>query len=428
MTRARVTLLPALLLLLGHIPLGAQEVGGGTEPHPGEALEVSLITIGQGDLVWERFGHNAILIENRETGWGAAYNWGIFSFGQVDFIPRLIRGTMLYSMGGYDPDSSVAQYRREGRPVWLQKLALTPAQRWDLLISVEENALPENRDYRYDYYQDNCSTRVRDALDQVLGGRLESLFSTDTTNASYRWHTRRILREMPLYYLGIQFVLGPSGDRPITVWEEMFLPPTLMDRIRDVRVPDGQGGTMPLVTAERALFDPGRPEPPTSPPFALPIFLAAGFLFAGAFLRLVGSGSGLGAGKRTGVALLAGGWGLMAGVGGILLLGAWAFTDHTFWYANFNLFQVSPFSLLLLPAFIIFLARKSFPRWGLYLAVVLGLASLLGAALEALPGVGQRNAEILALTLPVNLAIWAGAVRLRRAGKGRSQSVDGPDE
>ena len=118
----------------------------------------------------------------------------------------------------------------------------------------------------------------------------------------------------------------------------------------------------------------------------------------------------------------------MAGVGGILLLGAWAFTDHTFWYANFNLFQVSPFSLLLLPAFIIFLARTSFPRWGLYLAVVLGLASLLGAALEALPGVGQRNAEILALTLPVNLAIWAGAVRLRRAGKGRSQSVDGPDE
>ena len=417
--------LPILLLLLG--PVGLRAQGGDEEslPGPGESLRVSLITIGQGDVVWERFGHNAILIQDEDSGREASYNWGVFSFGQVDFVPRLIRGTMLYSMGVYDPDSSLAEYRRAGRPVWIQELALTPSQRWELLSLVEENALPENRDYRYDYYRDNCSTRVRDMLDRVLGGQLESQFSSDTTAATYRWHTRRLLRDLPQYYLGIQFVLGPTADDPITRWEEMFLPLSLMDGVREVQLPDGIGGFRSLVSGERVLFDPGRPEPPSSPPFAFPLFLAIGILWGGALLWLVGPGSCLGPGRRLGAALLAGGWGLIAGVGGSLLLGAWAFTDHVFWFSNFNLFQVNPLFFFLPVAFFIFLFKNRFPRWGVSLAMALGVASVLGVALELLPGLGQKNAEIIALTLPINLALWAGAVRIRRVGTEKPLAMDG---
>lgn len=426
MIRARRNLLPALLLLLGPLTLGAQEGDSDPTTRPGESLRVSLITVGQGDVVWERFGHNAILIQDEETGWQAFYHWGVFDFEQVDFIPRLIRGTMLYSMGVADPASAQEENERAGRPAWVQELALTPSQRWELLALVQENALPENREYRYDYYLDNCSTRVRDYLDRILDGRLGALFSADTTAFTYRWHTRRLLRDMPLYYLGIQFVLGPTADRPITEWEEMFLPLSLMNGIREVQVPDGNGGVRSAVASERVLLDPGRPGPPASPPPALPIFLAIGILWGGGLLWLVGAGSDLGVGRRLGVAFLGGGWGLLAALSGSLLLGAWLFTDHIFWYANFNLFQVNPLFLLLPVAFLLFLFRGRFPRWGVKLAMFLGMASTFGVALELLPGLGQKNAEILALTLPINLALWAGAVRLyRRGGEEPSTGAEG---
>jgi hypothetical protein len=108
-------------------------------------------------------------------------------------------------------------------------------------------------------------------------------------------------------------------------------------------------------------------------------------------------------------------------------MGAWLFTDHVFWYANFNLLQVNPLFFPLSLAFILFLIRGRFPRWGRDLAVILGVVSIAGAALELLPGLGQRNGEILALTLPVNLALWVGSVRLFRRG-GEEPSAKGPTE
>ena len=123
------------------------------------------------------------------------------------------------------------------------------------------------------------------------------------------------------------------------------------------------------------------------------------------------------------MALLAGGWGLVAALSGSLLLVAWLFTDHIFWYANFNLFQINPFFFPLPVAFFLFFLRGSLPLWGRNLALVLGLVSVLGLALQLLPGLGQENGEILALALPLNLALWVGALRLHRGGR---EGTDAP--
>ncbi len=400
-------------IFLGTLPLGAQEAPLGPTPDPGSELSVSLITIGQGDPVWERFGHNALLFENRENGAAVVYHWGIFNFFSEDFVPRLIRGTMLYSMGPSDFSEALSAYGRAGRPVWIQELALTPPQRNELLALVEENYRPENRDYRYDYYRDNCSTRLRDALDRVIGGRIEAGFASDTTDHSFRWHTRRILKEMPLYYLGIQFVLGPSADRPITVWEEMFLPRILQESIREVQVPDGSGGTRPLVLREGQLLKSTRSAPPSSAPFALPIFLLVGLFWGGSLLWIAKPGIQMGILRRAGVLALGGGWAALAALGGTLLLGAWLFTDHQFWYANFNLFQVNPLFLPLLVAFVVFFFSGRFSDWGRATAAVLAGFSVLGVLLEVIPGVGQKHLEVLALTLPVNLCLWIAVARLK---------------
>jgi hypothetical protein len=424
LSRAALT---ALLLLVGPWLASAQEgpeeireeVNGrqddinGRWEEPGEFLRVFLMTIGRGDAIWERFGHNALWIQDEETGQGVAYNWGIFDFGQVDFIPRLAKGTMLYRMAPLDPFASLEEYRRADRPVWIQELALTPSQRWKLLEFVRWNALPENREYRYDYYRDNCSTRVRDALDRALGGHLKNAFAADTTLHSYRWHTRRLLRDHWPAYVGIQFVLGPLADHPITAWEEMFLPERLMERIRGVTVPDGEGGSQSLVVHERVLLPSDRLPEPESPPLALPWFFLAGLLGGGVMLWLSRSGNRHQRWQgRIALGLLAGAWAVLASVAGTLLLAAWALTDHEFWYGNWNLLQANPLFVFLLPAFGIFVARGRFPLWGTRIAAVLAGVSLVGAVVQLVPGMGQESLEMLALLLPVNLSLWLVSARL----------------
>jgi hypothetical protein len=217
---------------------------------------------------------------------------------------------------------------------------------------------------------------------------------------------------MPVYYLGIQLVLGPTADRPITLWEEMFLPPTLREHIGEIQVPDGQGGFRSLVAREEEILGSSRGPPPAAPPFALPLFLGVGLLWGGGILALAGKGGRVPLLRRFGLLVLAGGWSLVAALAGALLLGAWLFTDHEFWYANWNLLQVNPLFLPLPFAFLTLLSGREFPRWAWRLTAVLAFLSILGFVLELLPGVGQRNWEFLALALPINLGLWLGVRRL----------------
>ena len=129
------------------------------QAEPGSELQVYIMTMGQGDLVWERFGHNALGIRDASTGTDIVYNWGTFSFEQEGFLPRFLRGEMLYWMAPYDAVQTVMAYEQMNRSVTVQELNLTPAQRLEIKRFVEWNQRDENKFYRYDYYLDNCSTR-----------------------------------------------------------------------------------------------------------------------------------------------------------------------------------------------------------------------------------------------------------------------------
>jgi hypothetical protein len=123
---------------------------------------------------------------------------------------------------------------------------------------------------------------------------------------------------------------------------------------------------------------------------------------------------------------LGGLWCLVAGVAGSVLLGAWLFTDHVFWYGNLNLLQVNPLFLLLLPAFVLHLFADRFPGWGIGLTRILAVVSVLGLMVALLPGLGPHNAEILALTLPLNLGLALG-VGMLGDGKLRERGETGTD-
>jgi hypothetical protein len=380
------------------------------------SLQVFLVTFGPGERVWERFGHNAIWIHDPGAGTDLTYNWGMFSFDQEGFLFRVLRGTMLYWMAPFPIEQMIESYIAANRSIQAQELALTADQKVDLQQMLALNALPENAYYRYDYYRDNCSTRVRDALDQVLGGRVRDALEGVPTGTTYRFHSRRLLKGMPLMYTGAQVVLSRKADLEIDRWEEGFLPVKLMDALRDVRVPDGNGGETPLVIAERELYrSTGPPEPTTAPGHVLG-YLGLGVSIALLLLLLARPESW----ARVPLALVAGGWSLIVGTVGVVLLGAWFFTDHVFWYPNANVLQFNPLLLVLAVMVLPLVVRAEPLRWAVTMGVVVAGLSLLGVAVKVFSGVDQQNGEILALTLPSNLALLGALLRLRASARATS--------
>jgi len=369
------------------------------------------MTFGTGRHVWERFGHNAIWIHDPAHGTDEAYNYGLFDFTQKNFILRFIRGQMWYWMAGFPAQRYVAQYERDNRSIWVQELELSPRASEELQEFLRWNAEPEHRFYHYDYYRDNCSTRVRDAIDRVLDGAFREQTRAVPTGTTYRFHTQRLTANDPPIFTGLLLALGEGVDRPISAWEEMFLPLKLREHVRRVTVPGPDGGTLPLVRSERTLFESSAPPPPDAPPFWLPWYLTLGTAIGGAALVLAGRAKA-GGPVRVGFLVVAGGWAAVAGLAGLVLAGLWGLTDHVMAYRNENLLQLNPIGLLLLPALVGVVRGSRVGRWAWPAAVSVAGLSVLGLVVKLLPGFDQVNGPVIAMALPAQLGIAAGIRRL----------------
>jgi hypothetical protein len=412
--------------------MAAKAVGQAPAPLPrgpaapltdGSHLTVYLMTMGPGEEVWERFGHNAIWIHDSLAGTGVAYNFGLFDFGQEDFLPRFLRGEMWYWMAGFPAERYVQSYVRDNRSVWLQELNVAPRARLELQEFLRWNELPENRFYHYDYYLDNCSTRVRDALDRAIGGRINARTADLPTGTTYRFHTQRLTANDPPIFTGLLLALGAGVDQPLSAWEEMFLPLALREHLRRVTVQGPDGAIVPLVKAERTLFESTAPPPPPVPPRWLPWYLLIGVVLGGTAAAF-GRRAPRSGPARLGLAVLAGGWGLAAGLVGVVLAGLWGLTDHVMAYRNENLFQVNPLALALVV--LVPLALRGQPgaaRLARGVASALAGLALTGFALQVLPGVDQVNGAILALALPVHLGV---VIALRSALIPHPERSEGP--
>lgn len=379
---------------------------------PGSELTVYLLTFGQGDAVWELFGHNAIWIKDRSKGTDITYNWGMFDFNQPNFIGRFLTGNTSYWMEGIDLELMLRAYTQRNRSILAQELNLTPEQRLQLKQSLEVNALPQNRFYRYDYYRDNCSTRLRDMLDRALGGQLQTATTTRATTETYRTHTQRLTQGTIPIYTGITLALGHPADKPISVWDEMFLPVRMANHLRGVSVADTVGTRVPLVRSEMALFTAGRAPEKSVPPGYLPWYVAVGLVLAGALIALVRRAEHGGRVALFAATALATVWSLVAGLAGLALVAAWLFTQHHFMGRNENLLHFSPLSValvVLIPLSIHGLRGVTRAR---KLSALIAALSLFGFVAQGVPFFDQSNGEIIALALPLNLAVTWTVYRL----------------
>jgi hypothetical protein len=312
----------------------------------------------------------------------------------------------------YPADLMYADYVADDRSARLQYLDLTNVQKAALAEFVAWQALEENRYYRYDYYLDNCSTRVRDAIDRVLGGVVAtSLANVPELPTTWREQTARVTDGDWPAFAGIHVALGRNADKPLTRWHEGFMPGLLADHLATVQVPSADGTTRPLVRRDTVLFTAARAPLPERAPFrgfaALVIgaFLG-GLVFALGWLRANGSRAAL-----IGLRAVATVWYLIGGLLGTALLLAGTVTKHApYMGSNGSLFQVHPLLLVLAVLAPFAAGRTRAARIFAPLALLVAALSLLGFLLQ-LTVLSQDSGLVVAVTVPVHVAL-AGVLAL----------------
>jgi hypothetical protein len=292
------------------------------------------------------------------------------------------------------------------RSVFQQELNLSFEQKLKLQATLSQAYNdPKQSSYRYDYFLDNCSSRVRDVVDNIVPNHeLQAITQGKPSGATFRFHTDRCDAEAPWLYVLLKGALGHPVDQPIDRWDEMFLPEKLHDRLNEVRV-TVNGYEMPLVASDEVLYKSTRPPGPDRPPIMTPWLLAVGVVFGGALAVLAGLVRRHWA-ARWGFVFLSVPWLMLMSLGGSLLIWAWSATDHIVCRNNENVMHVSILAwplLVLVPMLAFGKTRRA--ALARRIAIAMVAISVLGLLLKGLPVFYQKNWPIIALCLPVNAAI-----------------------
>lgn len=383
---------------------------------PARRSRVFVLTFGPGTHLFARFGHNALWFQDEQQGTDLVINFGTIP-SSPNLVADFLKGRMKYSVSVATLEETLHFYRRNDQDILVQELDLEPSQQQWLERAVRTHALPENRWYLYDYYLDNCSTKVRDLIDQALGGLLHHT-QTEPALMSRREHTLRLTWPSPIS-LAITAGLGPLADAPQTRWDEMFLPEVLAETLARVRLPQGQ----PLVKRQFTLHQSSRQPPPAHAPVTGPALGLAGVLGGGALF-------GLGVGARRssrrftralcGIALwvFAAVAGVIAGSVGTLLAHFWAATDHVIAHANHNLLVLSPVALALTVLAAVAARSSRAVVAAQRVATILAAQAGIGLLLKALPWYRHDNWEFLGFAVPLWLGLVFGFSALAHAPTG----------
>ena len=225
-----------------------------------QQYQISLLTCDPGEEIYSSFGHSGIRVLELTTGRDVVYNYGTFEFDAPNFVLNFAGGRLDYYLSVSTFDRFIAEYDYFHRSVREQVLSLNEQQKLDLIMFLETNYLPENRAYRYDFFFDNCATRVRDAISTVLG---DQLIWHDEVREPVESTFRELIDQMVYYMswsdLGIDLALGSRLDRDATPLEEQFLPKYMEDAFSRAEI-QGDGPTRPLVEKSRTILNFEKPE------------------------------------------------------------------------------------------------------------------------------------------------------------------------
>jgi hypothetical protein len=188
---------------------------------------VYLITCSPGTETYSLWGHSALRVVMPGIKYDKVYNWGVFDFETPNFAWKFAKGRLNYMLGVYGFEAFIHDYFTDQRSVISQKINLTPVEKLRLLILLQENMKPENRYYRYDFLYDNCSSRIRDIIEKLLGDKL--IYPPDEQEfiPTYRDKISEYTKGTPWTKMGIDLLVGTPADKKASFRDRMFLPDDL---------------------------------------------------------------------------------------------------------------------------------------------------------------------------------------------------------
>jgi len=300
-------------------------------PHS-QHTEISIVTCNPGNSIDETFGHSAVRVKDDSLGYDFYFNYGVFSPSTENFALKFLRGKLLYSIGGGRFNAFRRSYQISQRGMREQVLNLSTEEVVNIFQAIQEDIKPENRDYYYDFYFDNCVTRIRDVLAEHVNG-LD--YPTETyQELSFRDLIHEYTDRMPWTQFGMDLILGSDNDKITTVSDQMFLPDYFESYLSDTNTARG-----PLVQSQETLLA----YPTThirastfTPTVVFSILLIIEILF---FILLYISGEPSGWRKLDLI------WFALTSICALIFLFMWFLTDHEVCSKNWNLLWTTPWML-----------------------------------------------------------------------------------
>jgi hypothetical protein len=311
--------------------------------------EISIITCGPGqEELYSAFGHSAIRVYDPSQQVDLAFNYGVFDFNQTNFYLNFAKGFLYYKLGVHHYQAFEQHYITGNRYVHEQILNLTQKQKQKVLDFLSWNSLPENEHYRYDYFYDNCATKMPGVIAKVFGDSVRFDGAYVKTNYTIRELTDLYLGGQPWGDLGIDICLGLPMDKVASPYEYMFLPDYVESGFAHATI-KRNGQEEPLVKKGVVKHDPGTTQTSNAlfhPLLVFCIFAVAVIIFSVLEFRKKSVSIWLDTILFT-----------IVGIVGVLLFFLWSFTDHAAAAKNMNILWALPTHVV-----IVFFLRKN-PGW-----------------------------------------------------------------
>lgn len=221
-------------------------------------ITVTVLTCSPGQLIYELYGHTAIRVVDHTLGTDVVFNYGVFDFRQENFEWRFLLGQTDYMVMPLPFGLFADEYIRRGSSIVSQQLNLTREEANELYNNLIENSRTENRTYRYNFLTNNCSTKVRDVIEQSVHGRV---VYKEQDKRTYRQSLQEWTVLYPWTEASEDLLLGATTDTLLDDHSAQFLPETLHSYLAEATIYDSVNNSRPLLIGDEVVLLQARDVP-----------------------------------------------------------------------------------------------------------------------------------------------------------------------